>query len=381
MPNYLTAISELFKQKSFPPNPANCVHDLLDNKKIILYGAGDAGITFFVRVLWEYGLKADAVLDRKFKSGDTYFGVPAFSPYKYKPTKKEQEDSVVVITVGKKEHYQEIESCLHDLRFKNIIKAVDIYEFQLFHTPPDLKKKGFKYYLDHKKKIIACLDLFTDDISREVYTRFLQTHLQRKPVDIPCRRLSEQYFPKDITLKKGYARFINCGAYNGDTVRELNTLFGKVDAVACFEPDVANYQLLTEYLDKSYDKIAESVITFPCGVYSHETQLHFSGGILGSSTISPKGKTFIQCVALDHALPGFKPTFIDMDIEGAELEALKGAEKLIRKNQPDLAICVYHLPPQIWEIPLYLESLKLGYHFYLRNYTSFTNETVLYATT
>ncbi len=69
-----------------------------------------------------------------------------------------------------------------------------------------------------------------------------------------------------------------------------------------------------------------------------------------------------------------------MDIEGAELEALKGTETLIKKNKPDLAISVYHAPNHIWEIPLYIESLKQGYEFYLRNYTSFTHDTVLYAT-
>ena len=69
-----------------------------------------------------------------------------------------------------------------------------------------------------------------------------------------------------------------------------------------------------------------------------------------------------------------------MDIEGAELDALIGAEKTIRENVPDLGICVYHSPNHLWEIPLFLNNLDLGYRFYLRNYTSFMHETVLYAT-
>jgi hypothetical protein len=71
---------------------------------------------------------------------------------------------------------------------------------------------------------------------------------------------------------------------------------------------------------------------------------------------------------------------ITMDIEGVELQALMGAEKTIRRSSPDLGICVYHAANQIWEIPLYINSLGLGYKFYLRNYTSFSQETVLYAT-
>ena len=381
MSNYEEIIQELFKQTSFPYNPAHSVHDLLGNKKIILYGGGGGFITFSLFVLRKYGLKAYAVLDRKFKSGDTHFGVPAFSPLEYTPTNEEKENAVVVVTVGKREYHEEIFDCLRNLGFKNVVLSTDIYEYHLPHTPTELEKKGFNFYLDNRKQIIACLDLFSDGLSREIFTRFIQTHMQRTPINIPNRVLEEQYFPRDIKLSKGYSRFINCGAYNGDTVMQLNALHGKVDAIACFEPDLENFELLTRYLCAEHNEIVQSVIAFPCGVLSHETQLNFAGENKMNSMISDKGESFIQCVALDHVIPGFKPTFIDMDVEGVELEALKGAEMLIKENKPDLAICVYHTPNHIWDIPLYIESLRLGYKFYLRNYTSFISETVLYATT
>jgi FkbM family methyltransferase len=321
------------------------------------------------------------VLDRKFKSGDTHFGVLAFSPSECVPTDEEKENAVVVITVGKKEYHEEIFDCLHRLGFRNRVLAHEIYEYHLLHTPAELEKKGFDYYLESREKIMASFDLLADDLSREVFTGFIQTHMQRRPLQIPAHALKEQYFPKDITLSRGYSRFINCGAYNGDTVMRLNDEYGKVDTVACFEPDLENFELLTRYLCARHDEIAQSVIAFPCGVFSHETQLHFAGGDRINSMISDKGESIIQCVALEHVIPGFEPTFISMDVEGVELEALKGAETLIKENEPDLAICVYHAPNHIWDIPLYLESLRLGYKFYLRNYTSYTDETVLYATT
>ena len=378
--DYKKTILELFKQTSFPRNPANCAHDLFDNKKIIFFGAGGGGITFLIRVLRQYGFKAHAVLDRKFKSGDVYFGIPAFSPLEYKPTNEEKENAVAVITVVRPEYHEEASNCLRSLGFKNVISAFDIYEYNLA-IPTEVEKRGFDFYLDSKEQIMACPDLFSDDLSREIFTCFIQTHMTRKPIHIPSSAIEEQYFPRDIALSKGYSRFVNCGAYNGDTVMRLNALFGKVDAIACFEPDAENFELLNDYLSAKHDKIARSVIAFPCGVFSSETQLHFTSGNKGVCTISDKGDFLIQCVALDHVIPGFKPTFIDMDVEGAELEALKGAETLIRENKPDLAISVYHAPNHIWDIPLYVESLHLGYRFYLRNYSSFTDDTVLYATT
>jgi FkbM family methyltransferase len=371
-------LSELFNPSSQYDSPY-CVDKLLRNKKIILYGAGDGFITFSLFVLSKYGLAPSVLLDRKFGLDEAYFGIPAFSPLEYKPTNHDQENAVVVVTVGKSEYHQEILAALKGLGFHKIILSTDIYEYHLLHPTAELEKKGFNYYLDNRDKMMTCLDLFSDDLSKDIFTGFIATHIKKMPIRIPCNALSEQYFPKDIDLSKGYSRFINCGAYDGDTVRQLNTLHGKVDIVACFEPDMDNFDVLRRDMSARKDQLANNIILFPCGVFSHETQLRFSSGHRINSMISKQGDSFIQCVALDHVIPGFEPTYITMDVEGVELEALRGAERLIRDSIPDLAICVYHSPNHIWDIPLYINSLNLGYKFYLRNYTSFPSETVLYA--
>jgi hypothetical protein len=71
--------------------------------------------------------------------------------------------------------------------------------------------------------------------------------------------------------------------------------------------------------------------------------------------------------------------FIKMDIEGAELAALHGAEQTLKRFRPKLAITVYHQLADFWEIPQYIESLGLGYRFYLRHFTIHAEETVLFA--
>lgn len=71
--------------------------------------------------------------------------------------------------------------------------------------------------------------------------------------------------------------------------------------------------------------------------------------------------------------------FIKMDIEGAEQQALRGAEESIRRFKPDMAITVYHSLEDFWQIPQYLDSLNLGYVFYLRHFTIHAEETVLFA--
>jgi FkbM family methyltransferase len=265
------------------------------------------------------------------------------------------------------------------LGFKNVIKASSIFEFNLHHEPPGFKRAGVNFYLRNRSNIEACMQLMSDKLSKEVFYAIMQTYILKRPVKILSSSPCEQYFPSEINLRKGYRRFINCGSYDGDTVKNLHSKFGKIQALACFEPDEKNYTLLNSYLKANKNKIADTVMSFPCGVFDRETKLSFSNDKLLCSSIFDKGNSMIQCVALDNVIPDFKPTFISMDVEGAELDALRGARELICVNKPDLAISVYHFPNHIWEIPLYLNSLKLGYRFYLRNYTGFTYETILYA--
>ena len=72
--------------------------------------------------------------------------------------------------------------------------------------------------------------------------------------------------------------------------------------------------------------------------------------------------------------------FIKMDIEGSELAALRGAEASIRRWRPKLAISIYHRPEDFFVIPTWIDSLGLGYRFYLDHYSIHGEETVLYAT-
>ena len=68
-----------------------------------------------------------------------------------------------------------------------------------------------------------------------------------------------------------------------------------------------------------------------------------------------------------------------MDIEGSEMAALRGAKDTITKNKPKLAICLYHKPQDIWEIPIYIKKILPECKIYIRHHTDLLNETVCYA--
>jgi FkbM family methyltransferase len=141
-----------------------------------------------------------------------------------------------------------------------------------------------------------------------------------------------------------------------------------------------------EPIQESFDRLATNAatkgiraITFPSAVSDRNGIIKFNS-MLGSSCRSEDGCTSVACVRLDDVLHNYAPTFLKMDIEGDELRALKGAERLVRTHRPDLAISVYHTIDHFWEIPNLLRSWDLGYAFYLRTHSSACMETVLYAT-
>jgi FkbM family methyltransferase len=71
--------------------------------------------------------------------------------------------------------------------------------------------------------------------------------------------------------------------------------------------------------------------------------------------------------------------FIKLDIEGAELHALRGAEQTLREHRPKLAIAAYHLGDDLATLPGFILDLDVGYELHLGHYTTHQGETVLYA--
>lgn len=129
-------------------------------------------------------------------------------------------------------------------------------------------------------------------------------------------------------------------------------------------------------LEKQIDRIT----LIPKGLWSQEQKIGFnSDRNLALSKITENGENTIETVSLDDFLKGDRASFIKMDIEGAELDALRGAEQTIKTFKPRLAVSVYHKVNDFIDIPEYLLSLVPEYKFYIRHYSVYKYETVLYA--
>lgn len=184
------------------------------------------------------------------------------------------------------------------------------------------------------------------------------------------------YFDEDIPMHLQPGLFIDGGCYDGsDTVRFLEKYKGRV---LCFEPDTGN----VEKIRKKLSSIAAGKYRIVSkALWSTDGEVAFvDGENLGSHISSnDRSKIKIKTATIDVETGTNQISMIKMDIEGAELEALNGARKVIERDHPILAISIYHKPEDIVVIPEYILNLYGGYQLYLRHYSFTWYDTVLYA--
>lgn len=178
----------------------------------------------------------------------------------------------------------------------------------------------------------------------------------------------EDYWKRIRAVRKHKrAIVVDGGAFSGDTIYPLCEAVGEeIIRYYAFEPDKSSFGIL-ESLPKKSNKYKE-LVPVNAGLWSVDTELIFSEDSTqrDKSSIQENGNQKVYAKALDNIeFEADTDIFIKMDIEGAERDALKGAEKLIKTRKPSLAICCYHKPNDLLCIPLYLKELVPEYKIYL----------------
>lgn len=188
------------------------------------------------------------------------------------------------------------------------------------------------------------------------------------------------YFDKDLIAFRDDEVFVDLGAYKGDTLDDfLKETGGCFQRVYCYECDSQNIVQLEE---KARHLADGRIIVRKCAVGA-ESGAAFAVENENARTgthLLPGGKGNIKLVCLDDDITE-KITFIKSDIEGAELDALSGAENHIRNDHPKLAVSVYHGNRDFLRIAEKIHSIDPSYRYYLRYYGGnlYPNEIVLYA--
>lgn len=193
------------------------------------------------------------------------------------------------------------------------------------------------------------------------------------------RAMSELYFPGDLIRLRTDEVFVDCGAFTGDTIDAfVAARGGQFDQIIAVEPDPLNCAALRQRVEAWSGRNRDRVRIAPVAVGSKRGRLRFEmTGTAGSSIGS--GDQTVEVAPLDEILADSPPTYIKFDVEGAEHDALIGGSETISANMPVLAVCLYHRPEDLWDLPLLVQSLRPDYRLYVRRYSDERWETVLYA--
>ena len=215
-----------------------------------------------------------------------------------------------------------------------------------------------------------------DQQSKDSFAAYLLSKVRQDMKYLPPVFEKVQYFPKGIFKLSDNESYFDCGAFTGDTIAEfLKSTGGLYQHIWAVEPDKSNYNRLIHYIET--EKLA-NIDVVNKGLYSYAGKLPFqeTGSML--SMITDDSDNYIEIDTIDHIAAGNPVTYIKMDVEGVELEALKGAEQTIRNYKPVLGISIYHKQQDLIDIPNYIKEIVPEYKFYFRVHKKLAIDTVLY---
>lgn len=336
-------------------------------KNIVLFGAGLSGITI-LNYLRKNGVEPCAFCDNnQVKVGQKIQGLEVLS---FSKLQRDFKDSVIVISC---DAYREITDQLVHAAFR----PTQIY----FIDPRWVRRpEGEREYIEnHLYDFEESYHLLEDQKSKDVFISLLNYKISHELKYIESIADDGMYFDKDLIRFKPDWTFLDVGAYNGDTLLEfVDACEGNYGKVICLEPNEENVRALEKVIR---EKALHNVEIFPVGASDKKQILSFDTGSNIASRVSEEGTESVHCETIDTICMGNYSSvdMIKMDIEGSEYYALKGAEAVIKKYHPILAVCVYHKMDDFFRLPLLIKQLYPGYKLYFRQYELSAEETVCYA--
>ena len=177
----------------------------------------------------------------------------------------------------------------------------------------------------------------------------------------------EQYFDMDLFPCDEKEIFVDLGAYEGDTAESYRSTYGlkAYNKIYC-------YEIVEDNIRKIKEKFAKDsrIIVRPVGVSNKTGVMYLSdNGTVNAQSLKEQGKNKVNTVTLDQDIKD-KITFLKMDIEGEEKNAIEGARNHIQRDCPKMAISIYHSNEDLVDIYLKIKEIQPAYDFYLRYYGS-----------
>ncbi len=336
-------------------------------RRIVLFGAGILGRKT-LRGLRQLGIEPLGFCDsHPAAPGKQIEGVEVYSPAD--ALRRFGADTVFLVTIwGGRSTDTMPRRCaqLRDLGCQRVIPFGFLFwkypEVFLPHYPLDLPH----HVLEARDEVSAAFEQWADDASRQEFVADIRWRLLHDFAPLPPPVAHEIYFPDDVVQVRPDEAFIDCGAFDGDTLAAFlhrqGDRFGSIDS---FEPDPANFEKLQAYRAGLDPALRERVRVHPKALSDRTGRVRFDPTGTEASVMGA-GELELDCIALDDLPEAAGASWIKMDIEGAEPLALAGARGVIARNTPVLAVCVYHQQAHVWQIPRIVAGLSAEYASFLR---------------
>lgn len=259
--------------------------------------------------------------------------------------------------------------------FKNIICLHELIIAADGKLPwPDFVQAQRKEIGEHLVVWQEIYDSLFDDISRQTLIDAIQFRLTADPKYMKSHsvRLAEQYWEDFMNYSDEV--FVDAGGFDGDTAQAFADRYTDYRKILFFEPSAKNMAAARTRL-ATYENIAY----YPIGLSNTAGILQFNQDAGSASSVSSSGGANIVVDTLDAAVQ--EPvSFIKMDLEGWEMNALAGARDHIQKSKPKLAIAVYHNSADFRLIYQFIKQFEHQYRIFLRHYTQGWSETIMFFT-
>lgn len=340
----------------------DCVEDIVggfinkiqaEDVPLVLYGAGYC-LKLFLDLLDEANVHVRAIVDKDYKKwGKTVHEIEINN---WEKIKQKYPMMQIVITTS---HFEEIEK---ELRAEGFLGNILYLPLNAYYKNSIYGYSFLKKYEDRFQRVY---EQFADDVSRKVFLNILKHNMSFDDqyfANIDPYEISG-YFGTELFESKENEVIVDGGAFDGDTIREFFSNPERTcKKIYAFEPDSVNYKKLCTTVKNG------NIVPIHAGLGKEKAKLNFLMGGGVSSRVDEEGTEQIAIETIDEVLKDEKPTFIKMDIEGAEADALMGGEKLIGRYLPVLAISAYHKMRDMFELIELIDKIGAGnYDFYLRH--------------
>ncbi len=333
--------------------------------RLVLFGAGNLGRKV-LQCVRSIGVEPLAFADNsQSKWGSNVDGVPVLSPKD--AAARYGASALFLVTIWSLGHfYPESRALLEGMGCTHVESTASLrWKFADRLLPDFCQDLPHKVY-EQAAEVRKAASLWADDSSRREYLDHMKWRAlgDQNALGPPVKE--ESYFLDSLYRIKDHEIFVDCGAYTGDTAEQVirrNPAFSRIVAI---EADPENFERLTKWVGTLEAPVASRISALNVAVGAKRGKLRFQAGGGEGAKLAADGNVVVDCIPIDELAPAAAPTFIKMDIEGAELDALEGARRAIQAHLPILSICVYHKQNDLWRIPLFIHTLAEDYRLFLR---------------